>query len=126
MGTDTVEKSHALDAMAALSSGVRLDAYRLLVPRGRAGMVSGEIAAALGLPLTNTSFHLKALVQAGLATVEQEGRFQRYRANIPRMLEVIAFLTQNCCADEPGACQAMRSGVHGLDAVLPPVASSVD
>lgn len=120
-----MEKSHALDAMAALSSGVRLDVYRLLVPRGRAGMVSGEIAAALELPLTNTSFHLKTLVQAGLASVEQEGRYQRYRANIPRMLEVIAYLTRNCCADEPGACQAMRSAEPGLEAVLPPVEATL-
>jgi len=112
--------------MTALSSGVRLDVHRLLVPMGHAGMVSGEIAAALGLPLTNTSFHLKALVQAGLATVEQEGRFQRYRANIPQMLEVIAFLTDNCCANEPNACQAMRAGVPGVDAVLPALEASVD
>lgn len=97
-----MEKSQVLDAMATLSSGVRLDAYQL------AGVVSGEIAATLGLRLTNTSFHLKMRVQAGLATVEQEGRFQRYRANIPRMREGIAFLTRNCCADQPGACRAMR------------------
>jgi len=63
-------------------------------------------------------------VQAGLATVEQEGRFQRYRANIPRMLEVIALLTGNCCSSEPGACQALRAAVPGVDAVLPPLAVS--
>jgi ArsR family transcriptional regulator len=121
-----MEKAHVLNAMAALSSGVRLDVYRLLVPTGRAGMVSGEIAAALDLPLTNTSFHLKALVQAGLATVEQQGRFQRYRANIPQMLAVIAFLTENCCANEPGACRAMRAAVPGVDTVLPALETSVD
>lgn len=35
---------------------------------------------------------------SGLLTVEQEGRFQRYRANIPLMLELIAYLTEECCA----------------------------
>ena len=73
-----MEKKQVLDALSTLASGVRLDAYRLLVSKGHKGLVSGEIAAALNLPLTNTSFHLKSLVQAGLATVEQEGRFQRY------------------------------------------------
>jgi DNA-binding transcriptional ArsR family regulator len=47
--------------------------------------VAGEIAAALGLPATNLSFHLKALTQAGLLSVTQEGRFQRYRAHMALM-----------------------------------------
>lgn len=87
-----ISKLHVLDAMSALSSGVRLDVYRLLVKMGSEGIVSGDISKTLDLPLTNTSFHLKTLVQAKLATVEQQGRFQRYRSNIPQMLKVIAFL----------------------------------
>ena len=106
--------------MAALSSGVRLDVYRLLVKRGAGGIVSGDIAKTLDILLTNTSFHLKTLVQAKqLAVVEQQYRFQRYRANIPQMLQVIAYLTENCCANEPGACQSMRDEIPGLDKVLP-------
>jgi len=112
-------KTDALEAMSALSSGVRLDVYRLLVKMGAKGMVSSDIAKTLDLPLTNTSFHLKTLVQAKLAVVEQQGRFQRYRANIPQMLEVIAFLTENCCANDPGACRPMRDAVPGLGKVMP-------
>ena len=112
-------KQHVLEAMAALSSGVRLDVYRLLVKMGSEGIVSGDIAKTLDIPLTNTSFHLKTLVQAKLAVVEQQGRFQRYRANIPQMLQVIAYLTENCCANEPGACQSMRDEIPGLETVLP-------
>ena len=118
---ESMEKKEVLDALTALASGVRLDVYRLLVPKGTEGMVSGEIAAAMNLPLTNTSFHLKALVQAGLATVEQEGRFKRYRANIPHMLQVLAYLTENCCVNEVGACKAMRESVPGIATVLPPL-----
>ena len=118
---ESMEKKEVLDALTALASGVRLDVYRLLIPKGTEGMVSGEIAAAMNLPLTNTSFHLKALVQAGLATVEQEGRFQRYRANIPHMWQVLAYLTENCCANEVGACKAMRESVPGIATVLPPL-----
>ncbi len=112
-------KTDALEAMSALSSGVRLDVYRLLVIMGAVGIVSSDVAKTLDIPVTNTSFHLKTLVQAKLAVVEQQGRFQRYRANIPQMLEVIAFMTENCCADDPGACRPMRDVVPGLDKVLP-------
>ena len=88
----------------SLASGVRLDAYRLLVRTGLDGMVAGEIAAALDVPPTNLSFHLKAMTQAGLVTVEQQGRFQRYRANLPLMRELIGYLTDECCAGHPEQC----------------------
>jgi DNA-binding transcriptional ArsR family regulator len=67
-------------------------------------MVAGEIATALNVPPNNLSFHLKALAQNGLVSVEQEGRFQRYRANIPLMLELISYLTEECCAAHSEQC----------------------
>ncbi|MFU8814877.1 MAG: ArsR/SmtB family transcription factor [Pseudomonadales bacterium] len=94
----------ATSIFESLSSGLRLDLYRLLVKRGAEGMVAGEIASTLGVPPTNLSFHLKALTQAGLITVQQQGRFQRYRANIPLMVELIAYLTEECCAGHPEDC----------------------
>ena len=72
----------------------------------------------------NLSFHFKALTQAGLLTVEQEGRFQRYRANIPMMLDLIAYLTEECCAGHPEQCADLRSVSRCSDAVLPPLAST--
>jgi len=63
----------------SLSSGVRLDIYRLLVRIGPDGLVAGDIAAKLELPPTKPVVHSKALTQAGLVTVTQEGRYQRYR-----------------------------------------------
>ena len=114
-----MEKTASLQVFEALSSGVRLDVFRLLVRAGQAGRVAGEIAEQLQLPAPNLSFHFKALVQAGLLTVEQEGRFQRYRANIPLMLETIAFLTENCCGDRPEECAAMRRAVPAAEPFLP-------
>jgi len=99
-----MRKNVAVTVLETLSSGVRLDAYRLLVRRGIDGMVAGEIAAKLDIPPTNLSFHLKALLQAGLVTVEQQGRFQRYRANLPLMRELIGYLTDECCAGHPEQC----------------------
>ena len=99
-----MEKTSATTVFESLASGIRLDVYRLLVRKGTEGMVAGEIASALNIPPTNLSFHLKALTQARLVTVEQEGRFQRYRANMPLMLDLIGYLTAECCAGHPEQC----------------------
>jgi len=114
-----VEKADVLQVFEALSSGVRLDVFRLLVQAGSAGRVAGEIAEALDLPPTNLSFHLKGLVQCGLASAEQEGRYQRYRASIPTMLATIAYLTENCCGDDPAECAELRCTVPAAAPFLP-------
>ena len=103
-----MRKQSAIQIFESLSSGVRLDAYRLLVRIGPDGMVAGEIAAKLDLPATNLSFHLKALTHAQLVTVAQEGRYQRYRANTPLMFELIAYLTEECCSGHPEKCAPAR------------------
>ncbi len=94
----------ALSAFESLSSPVRLDIYRLLVKAAPQGLVAGEIANELSLPPTNLSFHLKALTHANLVSVVQEGRFQRYRANLALMHDLIAYLTAECCAGHPEQC----------------------
>ena len=99
-----MDQRAAITVFESLASRVRLDVYRLLVRKGPAGLVAGEIAAALDLPATNASFHLKALTHAGLLTVEQEGRFQRYRANLPLMVDLIGYLTEECCSGHPEQC----------------------
>ncbi len=103
-----MEKSTATSVFESLSSGVRLDVFRLLIKTGPDGLVAGDIASALAVPPTNLSFHLKALTQARLLTVEQEGRYQRYRANMPLMLDLIAYLTEECCAGNPQQCVDLR------------------
>lgn len=116
-----MEKLTATTIFESLSSGVRLDVFRLLVKMGTEGMVAGEIASTLDVPPTNLSFHLKALTQAGLLTVEQEGRYQRYRANIPLMLDLIAYLTEECCAGHPEQCAGFRSASKCSESILPPL-----
>lgn len=99
-----MEKIQATLVFESLASSVRLDVYRLLVKQGPQGMVAGDIAAALALPPTNLSFHLKALTGAALVSVVQEGRYQRYRANLLLMRELIAYLTDECCSGHPEQC----------------------
>jgi ArsR family transcriptional regulator len=99
-----MDKNTATSIFESLSSGVRLDVYRLLVKNSPVGLVAGEIATALKLPPTNLSFHLKALTHAQLLNVTQEGRFQRYRVNAALMQDLIAYLTEECCSGHPERC----------------------
>ena len=99
-----MDKQLATTIFESLASGVRLDIYRLLVKTGPQGLVAGEIGNALAVPPTNLSFHLKALAQAQLVSVVQEGRYQRYRANLALMHDLIVYLTAECCAGHPEQC----------------------
>ncbi|MGV8893820.1 MAG: ArsR/SmtB family transcription factor [Burkholderiaceae bacterium] len=99
-----MDKNTATTVFESLASGIRLDVYRLLVRIGPAGLVAGEIASTLDIAPTNLSFHLKALTQANLLNSTQEGRFQRYRANMALMQELITYLTEECCAGHPEQC----------------------
>lgn len=92
----------------ALTSEDRLNIFRLLVKHAPDGLIAGEISQLVGIPKTNLSFHLKAIVHSGLASMEREGRNTRYRASIPLMLEVIAYLTDECCSGDPDYCRQCR------------------
>jgi len=109
----------ATQLFESLASPVQLDIFKLLVKQGPGGLVAGKIASQLGLPATNLSFHLKNLTQTGLLSVEQKGRYQRYRADIPLILELISFLAHECCAGHPGLCLDFRAGSSCSPEVLP-------
>lgn len=83
--------------LEALASPVRLEIFRLLVEQEPTGLVSGEIAEYLGQQHNSVSFHLKSLQHAGLISVQREGRYQRYRANMSSVKALVAYLTENCC-----------------------------
>lgn len=109
----------ATQLFESLASPVQLDIFKLLVKQEPGGLVAGKIASQLGLPATNLSFHLKNLTQTGLLSVEQKGRYQRYRADIPLILELISFLAHECCAGHPGLCLDFRAGSSCSPEVLP-------
>lgn len=114
-----MESRRASKIFEALSSDVRLDLFRLLVKNAPDGLVAGDIAKQLGVPSTNLSFHLKNIVQSGLVNVEREGRFMRYKASIPLMLDIIAYLTAECCSGDPAQCQAFRKASTVAPGILP-------
>ncbi|AZS79635.1 ArsR/SmtB family transcription factor [Achromobacter spanius] len=105
-----MDKNTAVIVFESLASGVRLDIFRLLVRAAPGGCVAGQIATELSLPPTNLSFHLKALTQSGLLTVEQEGRYLRYRANTTLMYGLVDYLTAECCAGVACAEPPMDEG----------------
>jgi ArsR family transcriptional regulator len=92
-----METTQAVDALASLAQGSRLEIYRHLVQAGTEGLPAGVIGDRLGVPPATLSFHLAHLVRAGLARSRQDGRFVIYSANYDSMNALVGFLTENCC-----------------------------
>jgi DNA-binding transcriptional ArsR family regulator len=102
--SETMEKTDALAALAALAQESRLDIYRHLVQAGADGMPAGHIGEHLGLPPATLAFHLKELKNAGLVTFTRNGRSLIYAAVYPTMNALLDYLTENCCQGNPAAC----------------------
>ena len=114
-----METNSAAKLFEALSSDTRLEIFRLLVKHAPDGLVAGEIANALNMPATNLSFHLKSILHSGLISVEKEGRYLRYKANIDLMLQVVAFLTEECCTANSNQCSRFQTNSKILAGGLP-------
>ena len=102
----------AVKALSALAQETRLAIFRLLVRRGPGGVAAGEVAVQLDVAPNTLSFHFRTLVEAGLVRATQEGRFVHYAADIPAMLELLDFLTAECCEEDPSCCASMRDGAR--------------
>lgn len=89
-------------ALAALAHPQRLRAFRALVVAGPEGLTPSVLADHLNVARNALSFHLKELAHAGLVTVEQQGRNLIYRADFPRMNDLLGYLTEHCC--QGGIC----------------------
>jgi DNA-binding transcriptional ArsR family regulator len=99
-----MEEQTAVTALAALAQGMRLRVFRALVGVGPKGMTPGVLSAALGVPPSTLSFHLKELTWAGLVTQERDGRNLIYRPALVQMNALLDYLTAHCC--EGAACAA--------------------
>jgi DNA-binding transcriptional ArsR family regulator len=88
----------AVTSLSALAQESRLTVFRLLIQAGAEGLPAGKISEATGIAPSALSFHLKELYHAGWVSSESAGRFVIYRANTELMNELIAYLTENCCA----------------------------
>ncbi len=88
----------AVSALAALAHAQRLRVFRALVVAGAEGLTPSLLADQLDVARSNLSFHLKELANAGLVTVEQQGRNLIYRAAYGQMNALLGYLTEHCCA----------------------------
>ena len=98
---DTMDETLAVKALAALAQGSRLRVFRAIVGAGPQGLQPGQLSQALDMPANTLSFHLKELLHAGLVSVQREGRFLRYQADMPAMQSLVGFLTDHCCQGVP-------------------------
>ncbi len=92
-----MEETEVVRALGALAQETRLRIFRLLVVAGPEGLNPGHMAEELGIASTALSFHLKELSHSGLIAAEREGRNLFYRASIPLMNDLLAYLTAHCC-----------------------------
>ena len=99
-----MQKTEAIDALAALGQETRLDVFRLLVKAGPEGLPAGEVAVRLGVVQNTASAHLKVLAQSGMIRAEREGRIIRYSADMTGFRDLLAFLMEDCCNGNPELC----------------------
>jgi ArsR family transcriptional regulator len=93
----TMQENDIVRALAALAQEVRLRVFRALVVAGNDGLTPGVLADQLDVAPNTLSFHLKELMHAGLISQERQGRNLVCRASFSTMIEVLAYLTENCC-----------------------------
>ena len=90
----------AVTQLSAIAQEARLEIFRLLVQAGNEGLPAGTIGEKLQIPASTLSFHLKELSRAGLISARQVSRFIYYSASYGVMNELLAYLTENCCAGD--------------------------
>ncbi len=94
----------AVTLLTSIANEARLAIFRRLVQAGSNGLAAGAISEQLSIPNSTLSFHLKELSHAGLIHAKQESRFIYYSANYAAMNDLLAYLTENCCAGEQSCC----------------------
>ena len=111
-----MESTAALSALSALAQPLRMEAFRLLVRAGPAGLPAGEVARRLGAPANTVSAALALLRGAGLARSARQGRVIRYSADMAGMRDLIAHLMEDCCGGDPDACRPALDAMLGAAA----------
>ena len=99
-----MDKTKAIDALAALAQPTRLDAFRKLVKAYPDAIAAGEIARMCKVPHNTMSGHLAILSRAGLIAARKDGRTIHYSADIAGIQALIGFLMRDCCGGGAEIC----------------------
>lgn len=102
----------ALDALAALAHGTRLEVFRLLVRQGPIGLPAGEIATRLDVRPSTLSPHLAQLERAGLAASWRDQRRIFYAIDVEGTRRLLNFLTRDCCGGHPELCRDLADAAN--------------
>jgi len=94
----------------------RLRVFRAPVVAGAEGLTPSVLADQLDVTRNALSFHLKELAQAGLVTVEQQGRNLIYRADFSLMNGLLDYLAEYCC--QGGTCEVTASAAPSCSKAL--------
>lgn len=102
-----MDMKQAITAFGALSQESRLDVFRRLVQAGQEGMLSGEIATALGQKQNTASVNLSILLRAGLIRNERDGRTVRYFVDFDGVGGMLGYLLEDCCGGQAEQCRPL-------------------
>ena len=108
-----------VNALSALAQEHRLALFRLLVQAGEQGMSAGEIADALGIPNSSSSFHLAALTKAGLIRKERHSRWLIYSADYTAMNALVGYLMDTGGAECSTSAREAEAGQEGREHEAP-------
>ncbi|SHI09392.1 ArsR/SmtB family transcription factor [Ferrimonas marina] len=87
-------------ALKELGHPARLAVYKRLSKAGYQGLPVGSLQKELGIPGSTLSHHLSALMAAGLVKQQRDGRTLFCIAQYDRFDALVAYLQDQCCADE--------------------------
>ncbi len=87
-------------ALKELGHSVRLSIYKRLVSAGTQGLSVGELQKDIEIPASTLSHHIAGLVSVGLIQQKREGRILRCTAQYDVLNRIIAFLVEECCAND--------------------------
>lgn len=118
-----MDSEAAVRALAALAQPSRLAIFRTLVRAGAQGLGAGALAAAVDVPPSTLSFHLRDLAQAGLLHATRNGRTIHYALRAETWTALLFHLGEDCCQGRPALCPspAARIGRSGTPAPRPHV-----
>jgi len=105
----------AITLLSSIANEARLAIFRRLVQAGKDGLAAGAISEELSIPNSTLSFHLKELSHTGLINAKQESRFIYYSANYAAMNDLLAYLTENCCAGEQACCPEISCDIQSKE-----------
>ena len=97
-----LEYDTAASLLSQMGNITRLKIVRELVRAGESGMPVGEIRNILDIPNSTLSHHLSHLRNVGMVRQEREGTVLRCFIDFERIDGIVSFLTEECCAADPG------------------------